>query len=69
MELIASGEILLHKVYISKHASDMLAKPITWEKLKRCFDLYLVGRCENQSGSLKDNGINGFGDIFHSYRV
>lgn len=38
---------------------------LLWEKLKQCFDLYLVGRCENQSGSLKNNGIKSFGKIFH----
>ena len=44
-ELVATGELLLEKIYTSKNAVDMLTKPITADKFKHYLDLTNVFRC------------------------
>jgi hypothetical protein len=44
-ELVATGELLLEKIYTSENAADMLMKSITTDKFKHCLDLTNVSRC------------------------
>jgi hypothetical protein len=44
-ELVATGELLLEKIYTSENAADMLTKPITADKFKHCLYLTNVSRC------------------------
>jgi hypothetical protein len=39
MELVATGELLLEKIYTSENAEDMLTESITADKFKHCLDL------------------------------
>ncbi|KAL0422287.1 UNVERIFIED_CONTAM: Retrovirus-related Pol polyprotein from transposon TNT 1-94 [Sesamum latifolium] len=45
IELIASGEIKLHKVHTSENAADMLIKPLTIDKFNHYLDLLNVYSC------------------------
>jgi hypothetical protein len=43
-ELIATGELLLEKIYTSENVMGMLTKPVTVDKFKHCLDLTNVSK-------------------------
>ncbi|KAL0355896.1 UNVERIFIED_CONTAM: Retrovirus-related Pol polyprotein from transposon TNT 1-94 [Sesamum radiatum] len=44
-EMIATGKIILLKVYTSENAADMLTKPLTVDKFNHCLDLLNIYSC------------------------